>query len=81
MNERVGVKECVKLQLLMLAPAATEESDRGLREATTSSSVAIDTTVTTDDGETAPAFKKAKSGPVASNNEAMKKPLTWIQIH
>ena len=65
-NERVDVKECVKLQLLMLAPAATEESDRGLREATTSSSVATDTTVTTDDGETAPASKKAKSGPVAS---------------
>ena len=65
-NERVDVKECVKLQLLMFAPAATEESDRGLREATTSSSVATDTTVTTDDGETAPASKKAKSGPVAS---------------
>ena len=35
-------------------------------EATTSSSVATDTTVTTDDGETALASKKAKSGPVAS---------------
>ena len=58
MNERVDVKECVKLQLLMLAPTATEENDRGLREATTSSSVATDTTVTTDDGETAPASKR-----------------------
>ena len=59
-NERVDVKESVKLQLLIFAPAVTEESDRGLREATASSSVATDTTVTTDVGETTPAFKKAK---------------------
>ena len=62
-TERVDVKECVKLQLLMFAPADTEESDRELREATTSSSI---TTDTTDDDETAPTSKKPKSGPVAS---------------
>ena len=68
-NERVDVKERVKLQLLMFAPATTEHSDRELREATTSSSVTTnitDTVVTTDDGETAPTAKKAKSGPIAS---------------
>ena len=78
-NERVDVKECVKLQLLMLAPAATEESDRGLREATSSSSVATDTTVTTDDGETAPASKKAKSGPVASLFAGMSWPNKMVE--
>ena len=62
-NERVDVKECVKLQLLMFAPADTKGIDRELREATTSSSI---TTDTTDDGETAPTSKKPKSGPVAS---------------
>ena len=57
------MKERVKLQLLMFAPADTEESNRELREATTSSSI---TTDTTDDGETAPTPKKPKSGPVSS---------------
>ena len=47
----------------MFAPADTEESDRELREATTSSSIITDTT---DDGETAPTSKKPRSGPVAS---------------
>ena len=46
------MKECVKLQLLMFAPADTEESDRELREATTSSSITSITIDTTDDGET-----------------------------
>ena len=41
-NERVDVKERVKLQLLMFAPADTEESNRELREATTSSSITTD---------------------------------------
>ena len=62
-DERVDVKECVKLQLLMFAPVATEESDR---EATPSSSVTTKCTNTTDDGETAPTSKKPKSGPVSS---------------
>ena len=50
-NERVDMKECMKLQLLMFAPATTEDSDRELREATTISSVTTnitDTVVTTD---------------------------------
>ena len=62
-DERVDVKEYVKLQLLMFAPVATEESDR---EATPSSSVTTECTDTTDDGETAPTSKKPKSGPVSS---------------
>ena len=55
-NERVDVKECVKLQLLMFAPAITKDSDRELREATTSSIITTNTTdnVTTDDSKTAP---------------------------
>ena len=58
-NERVDLKECVKLQLLMLVPAATGECYKEFREATASSSV---TTDTTDDGETAHTFKNPNSG-------------------
>ena len=84
-DERVDVKESEKLQLLMFAPAVIKESDRGLREATASSNVATDTTVTvtTDDGETTPASKKAKSGPVATLFAGMswpnKKRLSGLQ--
>ena len=66
MDETVDVKECIKLQLLMFALVATEESDK---EATPSSNVTtkcFESTDTTDDGETAPTYKKPKSGPVSS---------------
>ena len=64
-DERVDVKEYVKLQLLVFAPVATEESDK---EATPSSSNVTtehtESTDATDDGETVPISKRPKSGPL-----------------